>query len=107
MKSHFREGRLKVVALADVRRSPQLPEIPTTAEAGLPGLVATAWFALAAPPKLAPALASTIARDAPHAPLSCLASSSLSVRLACAVVTAPCKRSGSSAPVRLTPRDKC
>ncbi len=64
VKSHFREGRLKIVALADVRRSPQLPEIPTTAEAGLPGLVSTAWFALAAPPKLAPALASTIARDA-------------------------------------------
>jgi len=64
VKSHFREGRLKIVALADVRRSPQLPEIPTTAEAGLPGLVATAWFALAAPPKLAPALASTIAHDA-------------------------------------------
>jgi tripartite-type tricarboxylate transporter receptor subunit TctC len=63
VKSHFREGRLKIVALADVRRSPQLPEIPTTAEAGLPGLVATAWFALAAPPKLAPALASTIASD--------------------------------------------
>jgi tripartite-type tricarboxylate transporter receptor subunit TctC len=63
VKSHFREGRLKIVALADVRRSPQLPEIPTTAEAGLPGLVATAWFALAAPPKLAPALASTIAHD--------------------------------------------
>ena len=63
VKSHFREGRLKIVALADLRRSPQLPEIPTTAEAGLPGLVATAWFALAGPPKLAPALASTIARD--------------------------------------------
>ena len=64
VKSHFREGRLKIVALADVQRSPQLPEIPTTAEAGLPGLVATAWFALAAPPKLAPALASSIARAA-------------------------------------------
>jgi tripartite-type tricarboxylate transporter receptor subunit TctC len=64
VKSHFREGRLKIVALADVRRSPELPEIPTTAELGLPDLVATAWFALAAPPKLTPALASKIARDA-------------------------------------------
>jgi tripartite-type tricarboxylate transporter receptor subunit TctC len=63
-KQHFREGRLKILALADVRRSPQLPEIPTTAEAGLPGLVAIGWFALAAPPKLAPALLSIIAHDA-------------------------------------------
>jgi tripartite-type tricarboxylate transporter receptor subunit TctC len=41
-----------------------LPEIPTTAEAGLPRLVSTGWFALAAPPKTAPALASGIAGTA-------------------------------------------
>jgi tripartite-type tricarboxylate transporter receptor subunit TctC len=58
----FRDGRVKILALADTRRSPVLPEIPTTAEAGLPGLVSTGWFALAAPPKTAPALATDIAR---------------------------------------------
>jgi tripartite-type tricarboxylate transporter receptor subunit TctC len=60
----FRDGRVKILALADARRSPLLPEIPTTAEAGLPGLVSTGWFALAAPPKMTPALASEIARTA-------------------------------------------
>src|SRR5262249_11695915 len=60
----FRDGRVKILALADTHRSPALPEIPTTAEAGLPGLVSAGWFALAAPPKTAPALASEIAKAA-------------------------------------------
>ena len=60
----FRDGRVKILALADTHRSPMLPEIPTTAEAGLPGLVSTGWFALAAPPKTPPALAAEIAKAA-------------------------------------------
>jgi tripartite-type tricarboxylate transporter receptor subunit TctC len=60
----FRDGRVKILALADTARSPLLPEIPTTAEAGLPGLLSTGWFALAAPPKMTPALVSEIARAA-------------------------------------------
>jgi tripartite-type tricarboxylate transporter receptor subunit TctC len=60
----FRDGRVKILALADTHRSPMLPEIPTTAEAGLRGLVSTGWFALAAPPKTPPPLASEIAKAA-------------------------------------------
>jgi tripartite-type tricarboxylate transporter receptor subunit TctC len=60
----FRDGKVKVLAIADTHRSPMLPDIPTTAEAGLPGLVSTGWFALAAPPKTPQALASEIARAA-------------------------------------------
>jgi len=60
----FRDGRVKILALGDTHRSPMLPEIPTTAEAGLPGLVSTGWFALAAPPKTPPPLASEIAKAA-------------------------------------------
>ena len=60
----FRDGRVKILAIADTHRSRVLPEIPTTAEAGLPGLVSTGWFALAAPPKTSPALASDIAKAA-------------------------------------------
>jgi tripartite-type tricarboxylate transporter receptor subunit TctC len=58
----FRDGKVKIVAIADNRRSPLTPDIPTTAEAGLPGLVSTGWFALAAPPKTPAALASDIAK---------------------------------------------
>jgi tripartite-type tricarboxylate transporter receptor subunit TctC len=58
----FRDGKVKVVAVLDGKRAPALAEIPTTAEAGLPGLVSTGWFALAAPPKTPPALASEIGK---------------------------------------------
>ena len=58
----FRDGKVKIVAIADNRRSPLTPDIPTTAEAGLPGLVSTGWFALAAPPKTPAALGSDIAK---------------------------------------------
>jgi tripartite-type tricarboxylate transporter receptor subunit TctC len=58
----FRDGKVKIVAIADTRRSPLTPDIPTTAEAGLPGLVSIGWFALAAPPKTPAALASDIAK---------------------------------------------
>ena len=60
-KALYRDGRVKIVALCDARHSPALPEVPTTAEAGLPGLVSTGWFALVAPPRTSAALASTIA----------------------------------------------
>jgi tripartite-type tricarboxylate transporter receptor subunit TctC len=62
--AHFRDGKVKILAIADNRRSPLTPDIPTTAEAGLPGLVSTGWFALAAPPKTPAALASDIAKAA-------------------------------------------
>jgi tripartite-type tricarboxylate transporter receptor subunit TctC len=57
----YRDRKVKVLAVADKARSPILPEIPTTAEAGLPGLVSTGWFAAAGPPKLRPELQSEIA----------------------------------------------
>ncbi|MGZ3361013.1 MAG: Bug family tripartite tricarboxylate transporter substrate binding protein [Xanthobacteraceae bacterium] len=60
----FRDGRVKILALADTHRSPVLPDIPTTAEAGLPGLESTGWFALAAPPKTSRPLVSEIAKAA-------------------------------------------
>ena len=64
VRALFREGRVKVVAVADTQRAPAMPEVPTTAEAGLPGLVSTAWFAFAGPPRMAPALQSEIANAA-------------------------------------------
>jgi tripartite-type tricarboxylate transporter receptor subunit TctC len=60
----FRDGRVRVLAIVDNHRSPLMPEIPTTAEAGLAGLVSTAWFAFAAPPKTLAALSAMLAADA-------------------------------------------
>ena len=44
-----KDGRLRALAVTDVRRSPLLPDVPTTAEAGFPDVVAVAWFGVVAP----------------------------------------------------------
>lgn len=42
--------RVKFLALASTRRGSMAPGVPTAAEGGLPDFVASAWFAMAAPP---------------------------------------------------------
>lgn len=46
---HLREGRLRPLAVTTRERTPAMPDVPTTAEAGFPGVEATAWFGLQAP----------------------------------------------------------
>jgi tripartite-type tricarboxylate transporter receptor subunit TctC len=48
----YRDGLVKVLAVTDKVRAAAMPEIPTTAEAGLPGLLSIAWYAMVGPPKL-------------------------------------------------------
>ncbi len=60
---HYRDGKLKVLAVADVKRAASIPDVPTAAEAGLPGFVSTSWFAVAGPPKMPPALTQRLAAD--------------------------------------------
>jgi tripartite-type tricarboxylate transporter receptor subunit TctC len=60
---HYRDGRFKILAVADTVRAPAIPDVPTSAEAGLPGFLSTAWFAAMGPPKLPDALAQKIAAD--------------------------------------------
>jgi tripartite-type tricarboxylate transporter receptor subunit TctC len=42
-------GRLRALAVSTPKRSPDLPDVPTVAEAGVPGYEATLWLDLAAP----------------------------------------------------------
>ncbi len=49
VSGHIRSGNVKALALASDTRHPAFPEIPTAAEAGLPGFVLDGWFALFAP----------------------------------------------------------
>jgi tripartite-type tricarboxylate transporter receptor subunit TctC len=44
-----RAGEVRAIGVTSARRSPAAPNIPTIAEAGLPGFQATSWFALYAP----------------------------------------------------------
>ena len=46
---HVKSGRLKMLAVAGPTRSALLPDVPTMAEAGLPGFGAVSWGALLAP----------------------------------------------------------
>jgi tripartite-type tricarboxylate transporter receptor subunit TctC len=48
----WRDGKIKVLAVLDKTRAKQMPDVPTSAEAGLPDLYSTSWFAVAGPPKL-------------------------------------------------------
>ncbi|HZN46253.1 MAG TPA: tripartite tricarboxylate transporter substrate-binding protein, partial [Ramlibacter sp.] len=43
------QGRLKALAVTTARRAPQLPDVPTLQEAGVPGYDASVWLALLAP----------------------------------------------------------
>jgi tripartite-type tricarboxylate transporter receptor subunit TctC len=45
----LRAGAVRPLATATPERMPQLPEVPTTAEAGLPGFLFGTWFGLVAP----------------------------------------------------------
>jgi tripartite-type tricarboxylate transporter receptor subunit TctC len=49
MMKHIKGGKLKVLATSGVKRSPQLPDVPTLDEAGLKGYSAYVWMGLLAP----------------------------------------------------------
>jgi len=42
-------GKIRALAVSPTRRSPALPDVPTVAEAGVPGYDSDAWFGLVAP----------------------------------------------------------
>jgi len=46
---HVQAGKLKVLAVAGPNRLSQLPDVPTTGEAGMPGFQIVSWFGLVAP----------------------------------------------------------
>jgi tripartite-type tricarboxylate transporter receptor subunit TctC len=48
---HVKAGKLRALAVANRRREPLLPDVPTMDEAGLPDFRATIWFGLFAPKK--------------------------------------------------------
>ncbi len=45
---HLHDGRLRAIAVAELKRIAAAPEIPTVAESGLPGFEATSWVGLGA-----------------------------------------------------------
>jgi tripartite-type tricarboxylate transporter receptor subunit TctC len=49
VQPHIKSGRLKALGISTSRRSPLMPEVPTIAEAGVPGFETLTWFGILAP----------------------------------------------------------
>lgn len=60
---HIRSGKLRPLAVTGAARESTLPDVPTLAEAGLPGYAATSWWTVAAPASMPLALAERIQQD--------------------------------------------
>ena len=52
----IKAGKLRALAVTSATRAPALPDVPTVAEAGLPGFEASSWFGVLAPAGTPPAI---------------------------------------------------
>ncbi|MCC7486781.1 MAG: tripartite tricarboxylate transporter substrate binding protein [Burkholderiales bacterium] len=55
--------RVRALGVTGKERSPNLPDVPTVAEAGVPGYESTAWFTVGAPSKVAAAIVQKLNAD--------------------------------------------
>lgn len=60
---YIKAGTLRPIAITSTKRSTALPDVPTMAEAGVPGFEITAWFGLMAPAGTPQALVQKISAD--------------------------------------------
>ncbi|HYL90380.1 MAG TPA: tripartite tricarboxylate transporter substrate binding protein [Burkholderiales bacterium] len=56
-------GKLRPLAVSTTKRNPQLPEVPTPAEAGISGTESPLWFGLWGPGKMSPELVNRLNAD--------------------------------------------
>jgi tripartite-type tricarboxylate transporter receptor subunit TctC len=64
---HVQAGKLRVLAVTGPSRDKRLPNVPTVAEAGVPGYSGTSWFTLAAPRTMPATLVERLNRDVQRA----------------------------------------
>jgi tripartite-type tricarboxylate transporter receptor subunit TctC len=60
---HIRSGKLRVLGIGGAKRSAILPDVPTIAEAGVPGYEATNWWGIVAPAGTPPAVLERLHRE--------------------------------------------
>ena len=60
---HFAGGRIKALAYTGSKRHPSMPNVPTSAEAGLPGYEVESWFAVFAPAKTPPEVVARLSAE--------------------------------------------
>jgi len=61
------EGKIRVLAVAGPKRDPNVPDVPTLAEAGLTGFESNTWFALITSSKVSPDVLAKIRMDVARA----------------------------------------
>lgn len=59
---HIRSGKLRALAVTGSRRLRMLPEVPTTGEEGMPGLVIGSWIGIVGPAGMAPAVVARLSQ---------------------------------------------
>ena len=62
-QGHLKAGKLRALAVGSKERLPGLPGVPTLAESGFSGMLASNWFALAAPAGTSPEIVARLASD--------------------------------------------
>jgi tripartite-type tricarboxylate transporter receptor subunit TctC len=65
--SLMKAGRVRGIAVTGASRMKILPDLPTIAEAGVPGYVVDAWFGLFAPARVPARIVATLQREANRA----------------------------------------
>ncbi|HEY0887658.1 MAG TPA: tripartite tricarboxylate transporter substrate binding protein [Ramlibacter sp.] len=60
---HIQSGKLRAIAVTSKKRLPSMPEVPTTAEAGMAKLDPTSWFGVFAPASTPKAVIDRLAAD--------------------------------------------
>ena len=63
MVGHIKAGKLRALAVTGAKRSPQLPDVPTVMESGVPGYEAYVWMGLLAPKGTPPAIIDRLYRE--------------------------------------------
>lgn len=61
--AHVKGGKLRALAFCSAARNPQMPDVPTTAELGMPGLVVENWTAAMVQSATPPALVERYSRE--------------------------------------------
>ena len=56
-------GKIKALAYTGTKRHPSMPNVPTSAEAGLPGYEVESWFAVFAPARTPPAVVARLTAE--------------------------------------------
>jgi tripartite-type tricarboxylate transporter receptor subunit TctC len=62
--THVQAGKLRALAVTSAKRYGVIPDLPTVAEAGVPGYEAVGWFGLLAPAKTPAAIVKKLSADA-------------------------------------------